>query len=167
MFTIQRVPRGLSDLLSIFGGRQPQGLEESVRPTLDLLQFYGLTQRQTLFTGGTVTEGNSVSLTMSAQNWTVLFGVHASFTKTATLTALNGAVFLDRSSGGSSAVNLCLFSEDFTAFGATVTGVVNVGGLLPYAMACPPGSRVLAVPQIIGTDANNAIGLTAEFGVLG
>lgn len=161
---IQRVPLGLGPLLSTFGGVTPQSIEEAIKGTLDLLQFYGLTQLQTL--GGSdaaLAENSFVTITPSARNWTVLFGAQGSVTKTPTQTALRMETFVARTGGAAMLVS----SESLGPFGATETGVVSFGGLLPYPILCPPGTRVLIYCAVLGTDATcNAVGV-AEFGVLG
>lgn len=162
-FRIQRVPRGLNELLSIFGGETPRELEDRIRGTIDLLQSYGLTQLQTATTAnGAAAEGAAVIATPSSSRWTVVFAAHASFTKTATVTALRGEVFLNRAQQSS----LLLASEALGPFGATETGTVSVGGPLPYPMLCPPNSFFFAQASIIGTDASCAVSCTVEFGVI-
>jgi hypothetical protein len=161
-FPIQRVAQGLLNLLSLQGGNGPHALEENVRSILDVMQLYGLQQLQTLSASANPAEGSSVSLSLSASSWTVLFGCSAEFTKTATLTALRGQVALTRSG-----FTQPLAAEELGPFGATETGVATVAFWAPYPIVCPPGSLVTAVPTIIGTDASVFTTARAHFGVLG
>lgn len=164
-FKIQRVPRGLNDLLSISGGQTPIELEERVRSVLDILQLYGQSQLQTGFVNNAASaEAAVTNLTLHATSWTVLFSVNCALVKTATLTALAGRISMNRRTEFGS----LLFAENnLGPFGATETGTINFGGMLPYPVLCPPGTTVGAVPAIVGTDATVNISVFAEFGVLG
>lgn len=163
-FKIQRAPRGLNQLLSIFGGESPTELEDRLRLVIDAIQFYGATQMQLgTVAAAAVAEGVNQVLTLSETNWTVLFSVHANFTKTATVTALRGEVYVNRTAGGS----ICVASKDLGPFGATETGTAMVPFFFPYPLLCPPGTTVAASPTVIGTDANCVMSTAAEFGVLG
>lgn len=162
-FRIQRVPRGLNDLLNIFGGGTPIDLEDRVQAGLDVLQMYGTTQLQSGFGTSTNAEGTAVTITLSTRNWTVLFAAHGSIAKTATMTALFGTVTMNRATQFSP----LLFAAQLGPFGATETGTVSFGGVLPYPLICPPGTTISATPAIIGTDATAVISVFAEFGTLG
>lgn len=164
-FRIQRVPRGLNDLLSSFGGATPTELEDRTRATLETLQFYGTTQLQAGSANApAAAEAASIALVLAATRWTVLFNAQGQVVKTATMTALRLAVSLNRNVQGGSAI---LFSEELGPFGATETGFARIGGMLPYPLLCPPGSAVQTTLDILGTDATANISVVAEFGVLG
>jgi hypothetical protein len=163
-FRIQRVPRGLNDLLSSFGGATPTELEDRVRGSLELLQLYGTTQLQAASANApAAAEGASIALTLS-NRWTVLFNAQGQVLKTATMTALRIAVSLNRNVQGGSAL---LFSDEGGPFGATESGFVRIGGQLPYPLLCPPGTALQTTLDILGTDASANISVVAEFGVLG
>lgn len=164
-FKIQRVPRGLNDLLSIFGGATPQELEERVRGTIDLLQFYGLTQLQTTIgTNAAAAEGAGTSPALPPRNWFLLFGVSANVVKTATVTALRADIALNRACDQA----LLLFtSGDLGPFGATETGTCSFGGRLDTPLLCPPGTTIACLMRIIGTDATAQITGFAEFAIVG
>lgn len=163
-FRIQRVPRGLNELLSIFGGQTPVEMENSVRATLELLQMYGLSQLQSLGTNNAATaEGVAVSVQPSATQWTVLFTASTSIVKTATMTALTGTIAMRRTGNADS----LLRSEQLGPFGATETGVVAVAHVCPYPMLLPPGTLIIGRANIIGTDATANVTTFAEFGVVG
>jgi hypothetical protein len=161
---IQRVPQGLGTLLSTFGGQTPQVLADELRCSLEMLQFYGLTQLQTQFTNNAATaEGAAITIVLSTSAWCVLYGLHGTVAKTATMTAARSTVAVNRNTQFGS---LC-FHAEHGPFGATETGNASVGGRLPYPLLCPPGSSVEHRLNILGTDANANISLFAEFGILG
>lgn len=160
---IQRVPRGLNELLTIAGGVTPTELEQRVRLTLEGLQFYAATQLQSGFANNAAAaEGAAVPLTLHATAWTVLFAVQGAIAKTATVTALRGALTINRRTQ----FGPLLFSEELGPFGATETGTVSFGGYLAYPLLCPPGTVVNAIASIIGTDATANVSVFAEFGVI-
>jgi hypothetical protein len=165
-FKIQRVPRGLGDVLSIFGGQTPTDLSEQVGGVLELLQFYGLQQRQLLTNNNAaLVEGGQVTIFLP-NFWCVLFMANMAVIKTATMTALRGGVFLSRA-GGAAQPGACYLSEEMGPFGATETGQASLAFVPPYPMLMPPGSTVTAIPLIIGTDANANVFVGCEIGLLG
>lgn len=164
MLKIQRVPQGLQNLLALQGADTPIQLDDKIAGVIDLLQMYGLQQRQgASASNAAAAEGAAVIVTPSARDWVVLFGAHGNFTKTATQTALRGEVFLNRTAGSS----ILLAGEDLGPFGATETGSAAVGGYLPYPLLLPPNSFVFAQASVIGTDATAAVSCVVEFGVIG
>lgn len=162
-FGIQRVPRGLADLLNIFGGATPRELEDRIRGSLDMLQMYGTTQLQSAAaTNAAAAENAAVAVILSSTRWTVLFAAHGTVVKTATVTALRADVTLNRGTQFSP----LLFADELGPFGATETGNASFGGMLPYPLLCPPGSLVQCTARIIGTDATANVSVFAEFGTL-
>jgi hypothetical protein len=161
---IQRVPQGLSALLSTFGGRTPQQLGEEVRAVLELLQMYGLQQRSQLsFNVAAAAEGSSAAAVTLPAFWCVLFGAEFQVVKTATQTALRASISLLRAGQFS----MCVASEELGPFGATETGTARIPWWAPYPILCPPNTVVIGRPDIIGTDANANVTISAEFGILG
>lgn len=161
---IQRVPRGLSELLSTFGGVTPNQIGDTIQGMLELIQCYGLTQLQTRSsTDAAAVEGSGTGVTLSATNWTVLFGADMGVTKTATMTALGLGLLIRRAQPSF----ITLASEEFQRFGATETGLAVVAHRCPYPLLCPPNTVVFGGINILGTDANCNLTVTAEFGVLG
>lgn len=162
---IQRVPRGLGNLLSLQSGQTPRNIADELVGTLDLLQFYGQTQVQTAqANNAAVAEGVSVTVIPSAQSWIVLFAASVLIVKTATMTALRGAVSYQRSSTN---LLLRLAEDQLGPFGATETGTCAVGWVNPAGMICPPGTQITGSAVIIGTDATADVTVRCEFGLLG
>ena len=163
-FRIQRVPRGLNELLSIFGGATPTELEDRVRTILDALQMYGLSQRQVLTaSNAALTEGTALGIAFSATQWSVLFGAELQIAKTGTMTALRGSIRLQRTSSSS----VTIAAEELGPFGATETGTVRLPFWAPYPILVPPNSFLFGRADIIGTDANCNATIAAEFGLVG
>lgn len=164
-FKISRVPRGLVDLLSAFGGVTPPELEDRIRAVVELVQFYGM-QHLTVQSANNAAaaKGVGVVITPSTTNWAVLFMATTSIVKTATVTALSGQVFIRRSSG---LFNMCVAERALGPFGAAETGVAAVPFIPPYPMLLPPGSTITGVANILGTDATANVIVGAEFGLLG
>jgi len=160
---IQRVPQGLGQLLSTFGGQTPQAIEDNARAVVELLQFYGLQQRTQLSaTNAALTEGTPLSVTLP-NAWCVFFGAELQIVKTGTITALFASLSLLRSGQFS----MCVASETFDPFSATETGTVRLPFWAPYPILCPPKTVVIGRADIIGTDANVNATVSAEFGILG
>lgn len=163
MLKIQRVPRGLNELLSIAGGQTPTHLHDNVQASIELLQFYAMQQLQTSFTNNpALAEGSSVAV-ITPNAWCLLFGAAFTITKTATATALRATISLQRTTG----VQTPLVSQDLGPFGATETGACNLCFWAPYPILLPPLSQIVGVLNILGTDANAATTIRAEFGVIG
>jgi hypothetical protein len=163
-FDIQRVPLGLQNVLNLFGSGTPPRLAPEIVGVLDLLQFYGLNQRQVLFANNAaVAEGASLSISTPLTNWSVLYALTGAFTKTATLTALCGTLQIARP--GAAAAGYA--SSEWQRFGATDTGTVGFHFVPSYCLLCPPGTTFSVIPQIIGTDATINTVVQAEIGLFG
>jgi hypothetical protein len=158
MMPIQRTPRGLSDVLSIFGGQTPKALEESARGIVDLLQFYGLSQRTTQQNVTVAAENAPLVITVPPNQWWLLYGASLQIAKTATMTALRGVIQI-----GSTAYA----SGELGPFGATETGNVHVPFVPASPMVLPPGTSLVARASIIGTDANATCQFDVDVGILG
>lgn len=161
---IQRVPSGLSAVLSTFGGTTPRLVAPEIHGSLELLQYYGLSQRQSLTaTNAALAEGGTLPITLPTGVWCVLFGAEVNIVKTGTMTALRASLALVRGGGSS----FSIASEELGPFGATETGTARMAFVAPYPMLLPPGSSIFCRPDIIGTDANASVGIIVEIGVLG
>lgn len=153
-------------MLSIFGGATPTELEDRVRPTIDLLQMYGLTQGQTKAANDPASpENGTTGVVLSATQWTVVFAVTATVIKTATVTALRVSCGIRISADLTQ--EFALASESLDPFGATETGAATVVGRISYPILCPPGSLAIGRIQILGTDATANITVGAYFGTVG
>lgn len=162
--TIQRVPRGIAELLSIFGGRAPTELAQLVNGCIDLTQFYGLTQWQIRANSNpALAEGSTIALNVPPEEWWVVYSVTGLIAKTATMTALSTSLLIGPDPGSLSAVA----SKDDTTFGATLAGASRIVWYAPYPRLVPPGSRISFALDILGTDATANCSLTASLGVLG
>lgn len=161
---VQRVPAGLLQVLnSVSQGENPRLLADDVQGVLELLQFYGLSQRQILQNqNAALTAGTPLGVNLP-NSWCVFYGADIRIAKTATLTALRGSISLLRTSGSS----LVLASADLGPYGATQVGNASVPFWAPYPMLIPPGGVILSRADIIGTDASVNATLTVEVGVLG
>lgn len=164
MGPIQRYPVGLLETLSIKGLPAPSNFGETIAPTFETLQFYGLAQLQTLSASdAALAEGAAMTITIPAGTWGIFFGASATFVKTATLTALIGTLSLFRGGASQARVLECV---EFTRFGATDTGSAVVAHVCPYPLILPPGTLIQASASVIGTDATIAASVRAEVGLL-
>lgn len=164
MERIQRVPRGLNELLSLAGGQTPTGLLAEVRPGLELLQLYGLNQLTVrTLNDPAAPETGTVGFTIDDRSWAILFHCELAVVGTASMTALSTVITLQRRT----LTSLAIATKEFTQFGATVTGFKRLAMQMPYPLVCPPGSRVFGGIDILGTDATCNATFTAEYGLLG
>lgn len=162
MFKIQRVPRGLNELLSIQGGATPVALLEHVHGVIDLLPLYGLSQLQVqTANNAALAENGNVAVVVPNNQWWILFNCHGTFVKTATATALRGDIELVI--GGN---RIQTRSEELGPFGATETGNCRVCYEPSQPRLLPPASEVRAVLAILGTDATANVSINAMVGVL-
>lgn len=168
---IQRFPQGLLNVLNMqAGGETPRVLSETVVGTMELLQFYGLTQRQVLTRGaaaqvvGTPMLLSAGTFPLPVSSWCVLFAATASIVNAAAMTAAELSIQVRR--GGSGFVSLTF--ERYTA--ADVGFASGSNGLAfetHYPLLLPPGSDVGALLTNLQGVANATLSLTVEVGVLG
>lgn len=170
MFSIQRVPQGLLNLLSIREGSTPQALEENICGVLELLQYYGLTQRQVLqgsaaaaVVGSQTSLGAGGGSALPTNAWAILFGAYAFVTKAAAMTDLGFSIALRRGSGLYTHV---AFNSQPHVFGAA-DGSEGVAFTAPYPILLPPGSDIAVNLGILNGVANAAVSIGADVGVLG
>jgi len=160
---IQRSPRGLNTLLSLFGGQTPQMLADQVSASLEMLQFYGLTQLQTRSaSNAALAQGGTLTITVpDAETW-VLFNAAGLIARTATQTALAASVQIGPTGGA-----VAVARNEATNFGATVLGSWRVPFVAPYPRVLLPGHAVSLALDTLGTDANANVLLSVAVGVLG
>lgn len=157
---IQRVARGLAELLSLQGGRTPIMLGDEVGAQLELLQYYGLQQLQTR--SSTDPAGTQVGVTLSSTSWCVLFGADGAVSLAAAMTALAHSLIMRRNVPSF----VTLAEKDYLGT-FTASGTSSLAWRAPYPLLCPPNTQVFfGLTKLIGV-ANANITVTAEFGVLG
>lgn len=162
-FRIQRVPRGLGNVLSIFGGETPQLLAEEVHGSLDLMQAYGLSQRQVFtFTAAAQTTGGQAIGTPSVDRWCILHAAFATVDANVGLTALAASIGIIRGTAGPS---ILVAYEQMNPVIAQ-----NFSWRLcwqpSYCWLLPPGSQIFVLLNVLTGIANTAISVTAEVGIL-
>lgn len=154
-FGIQRVPRGLASLLSVFGSQTPTELEQSIRAVVDATQYYGRTQLQTLSLAS-LNVGTGAALTFTvpnSQTW-LLFHAAATVVGLAGMTAASLAV---TSQGASMA-----WGRNAVAVGQRLI----VPFVSPYPIMLLPGQQLSAfLVDAIG--GNGDLSFDAVVGVLG
>lgn len=160
---VQRVPRGLSDLLTIFGGEHPSGLVPELRGVIDVIQFYGLNNLTTLATSNAaLAEGGNVQLTVPDRQFWLLYALHATIVKTATMTALRADLQIGQGS------NFGVYAaEELGPFGATETGDVRFSYVPATPRVLLPQMALRASLEILGTDATANVSVVAHVGILG
>jgi hypothetical protein len=159
---IQRVPRALSDLLSIFGGQTPQMLSDENHGIVDLLQFYGLNQQQFLnATDAALAIGGNATLTVPSNQYWLLFGAHA----VATIPAAATAIRLNVNAGNGSSF-VALATDQLTA-GVVAGQDFRVPIVMPYPRLLLPNYSIRAQLEHLAGAATASVGITAQVGVLG
>lgn len=162
--TIQRVPRGLANVLGNFSALTPRVMLDELRPTIDLLQMFGNSQRQQLSAqDAALAEGTDLNI-VCPDAWIVLFAFSLSVVKTATMTALRGDLLINRTTVGS---GMRYASQELGPFGATETGGASVVFVPPYPLLLSPRSTLVSRLAILGTDATAFCAAFADVGVLG
>jgi hypothetical protein len=161
---IQRVPRGVLELLSAQSGQTPTELADQVRGSLEMLQYYGLQQLQTVrFANAVATLNQTVPVTPSDRFWTVVFQASCRIVKTATQTALVGSVACQRQLG----LDISnMISGEMPPYGAGAVGVDVLSYVPPYPMICPPGAIWIA-RTLVCDDATADVQIHVEYGLLG
>lgn len=163
---IQRNARGLEALLSLQGSQLPIELEDRIRGTVELTQFYGSMQRRVFSANNAaLAEGSAVAVTPSIANWIVLFAIGVTVIKTATVTALRASAEIAINNDSNQVIGLV--SDELGPFGATETGAASATLVLPYPMILPPNTALQGRPNIIGTDANANVSVFGLVGILG
>lgn len=160
---IQRVARALNSLLSQQGGQTPLALNDNLQGTIDLLQFYGMTQYARVdVANAAAAEGTVLELVVPANQLWVLFAMHAVVVKTATMTACRISL-----AWGEAGSPMVVWAEALGPFGATETGTITSGLQLPYPKILLPGMNCRGRIDIIGTDATADFTFSAGIGRLG
>lgn len=166
---IQRVPRGLAELLSTFGGQTPIELEDRVRAQIDSLQFYGLSQRTfaSANSGGpaasSLTTPQAVVIP-SSTSWSVLFAAKAGIQPVqAATTEVGFAILLARSGSPPTQGFAFLNNVDMVPVVGSNLFVTYPGPLLML----PPGAQVGVLLYSTLGAAAQPVTIDCEFGLLG
>ena len=175
MGMIQRATRGLMELLSIKDiSFLPKNLLQDVRPTIDLLQFYGLQDPQYITNNNAaLAENGIITLSPGAGGAAapganlgapfVLFAISSIIVKTATMTACQASYGV----GLDVANQVGVYNTGSLApFGATETGAVGHAFVLPYPRICAANTTINFRLDILGTDATANCSVTALVGRL-
>lgn len=160
---IQRVPAGLANVLNLFGGVLPTQLSAQTFGVLELLQSYGLQQKQTPFVLNAALAPNvAQDLALTPANaWGVLFNINTSAGETATIGNLQSAIYLQRGTSGVFVARSFYESLNIAAGGQHLNAWNP-----PYALLLPPGSIARAV-YTFTADATVSMGISAEIGLFG
>lgn len=166
--SIQRVPAGLLNVLGMqSAGSTPPELAQLVSGVIDLLQFYGLTQRQVLSATqvavGPLTDLN-LELTPPTA-WGILFNANANAGIVAGMTGMQIVLGLQRGATG-------VFAAVASKIYLNAAGDLDDSGLWAifnpaYPLLLPPSSTLRVhlggVAGVAGAD----IGVVGEIGLLG
>jgi hypothetical protein len=157
VFKIQRTPRALSDVLSIFGGLTPRELAEEVRGTVDLLQFYARSQQQVQnASNAALAAPGFLTLTVPLSQTWVLFAASMRVTTPAGATDIKAAI---------SVQGVTVAWEDFVPI---VPGEFHIVPFVaPYPLILLPGSQLSGVLIALSGAANANCAFDALVGVLG
>ena len=160
---IQRVPRGLADLLNTFGGITPRALQDWTQATLDTMQFYGSSQLQVQSAANAaLAQNGNLDITVPGNQHWVLFQFAGLVANTATMTGLELSLALGPSPALSVAVQTLEKNAGFVA-GASI----RIAYATPYPRILFPGSVLRLQLSRLGTDATANCLVSAQVGVLG
>jgi hypothetical protein len=150
---IQRYPQGLLELFALKGtGSSPLLLEESVRPTVDTLDFYSAITlaRQSAVAGANV-EGSTVAITVPQAIAWHMRGLHAQMIYGAATTIIGLVADLSPNGGGAahSIFDRRIIAAELDAAGG---GIIDVAWLFPQRMLLLPGSvMTVRLRELVGT----------------
>ncbi len=164
MSVVQRIPGGLLELLSAkTSGYSVTGLLPDVRPTLDMLQMFGLGQplETVLANGPTVVEGAAVQILVPADQWWMLYAMGMRYVKTAT-SYFVGSLAIS-TSGATESVPLGQQYSGDLPHASTAAPFVAAATFTPASpWLLPPGTALWGIVDVLGTDANVDVTLYAR-----
>lgn len=159
MEQIQRLPRGLANVIGSYGGLLPKVFEDSVHGSLEMLQFFGLQQLQNQFVqNAAVASGADVSLTVPANQYWLLYHCFSRLVEQAAMTFADQMIFMDP---GTSVVASIFGNPGFTA-----GRIDRLPFVPPYPMLLLPGNRIGTACTFAGV-ATADLSFSAVVGVLG
>lgn len=163
MGPIQRYPLGLLEALDIKGLPAPANLNETIVPSIDMMQFYGNAQRQLLSaSSGALARGVVLSCGIPPQ-WCILYSWSAQLTKTATMTSATLSLF---ASGPFATANVDTQYFSLGGVAPAVDGTWRMSAMAPYPILVGPNTNFFVILDQC-TDANAAVAASFSIGVLG
>lgn len=163
-WSIQRVAQGLLNTLNIRGGQTPTELEPKVRGTVNLLQFFGSQQVQTLTSGSGAVAASATTpqATVTLTDWAVLFCAQAAELPQAGRTESGFGVSIKRPGQRG-----CLYAtRDVGPYAAGTITTLSVAFVPPEPMILPPGT-VIGILGYSGPGGNGIYSITVDLGNLG
>lgn len=149
---IQRQPLGFPNLLSSFGGQAPKELEDRVRASLEMAQYFGA-PRQDSVTNAALAENGQLGFTVPANEWWLVRACGFLVVRTATMNALGVGIFTQV---GPSSCLVASFNQQWTAGAAFASAGFNpeLAWVPGYPFLLPPRCVLFAQLGTLGTDAN-------------
>lgn len=165
---IQRVARGLTEMLGAYGPDGPRTFEDGVRGVVSLESFYARQQQTTTSIQGTVAESGEVVFPTSAGvvNWTYITAVSLRIQSTATMTAYAGSIAMRMPTNFGPWVDLAHGNWNDGGLGVNRSFVVcEYVPSLPFLLS--PGQILRGRLDALGADPTAQINLQVLFGALG
>lgn len=157
--TIQRVARGLLNVLGNYGGQTPPELADKIQGTIDTLQFFGQQQQTALFaTNAAAASGSGLTIAVPSNQYWLLASLTARAIEQAAMTQLRLTLKVSPN------FQIVAYGEKNAAFAGGATYAVP--WVAPYLYILPPGASLDAEIAFAGV-ANANWTLQAAVGVLG
>lgn len=163
---IQRIPLGLSEVLGIFGGRNPTQLLDEVRATVELEQFLSRSQISIVNTTNPVlAEGGQI--VHAAAQWQMVIAAEFRLLTTATMNGYSASIRFGTSLASAS---VALASAQQVIGYAVGTPAGSVSAVVfrpdkPFLLA--PGNLLLGTLDVLGTDPTAVADLRVAFATFG
>lgn len=166
--TVQRFPAGLLELLSAkTSGWTPGAIARDVQPTLDMLEMFGnVAIEHKSINNAVAAENDYAELVVPANTWWLLYAADANYLKTGTM-SLGLFSLRIAQPGGTDWVTIAYGPNSGTIWGST--GALQVAACVfvpPRPWLLPPGTRIFARVDVLGTDPTCDIGLNLRVAVL-
>lgn len=163
---IQRVARGLTEMLGAFGPDGPRTLGDEVHGSLNLEPFYARQQQQTVSQQATVAESGEVVFGNTNTNWLYVTAVSLQILSTATMTAYAGSIGFRQ--GVSTGVWVMLAHGNWNDGGLGVNRTFVVCEWVPtFPFLMAPGNVLRGRLDALGADPTAQLNLNVLFGALG
>lgn len=158
---IQRVPAGLANVLNLFGGILPVNLATQVIGNIDLLQFYGLSQRTVDGASNAALPPNTNLTVQLPPKWCVLYSASFTAVITAATTKLSNILAINRGTPSGPVYA----QREYTQFG--VAGNCTLPFAPPYPLLLPPSTTIVGAMDLLGVSATLSCSLIVEYGLFG